>query len=63
MSYVLFAQARFDEAEPLIKRSLDIREKVLGPEHPDVAVSVNTYAELLTSRVRMLAICLSVVSS
>jgi len=25
------------EAEPLYKRSLAIREKALGPEHPDVA--------------------------
>ena len=33
-------------AEPLIKRSLAIREKVLGPDHPDVARSLNNLAEL-----------------
>ncbi|CAN0490807.1 unnamed protein product, partial [Scytosiphon promiscuus] len=44
------SQARFAEAEPLLERSLAIREKVLGAEHPDVARSLNTYAELLTSR-------------
>lgn len=59
-AYVLLrpvAQARFAEAERLLERSLAIREKVLGSEHPDVAVSVSTYAGLLTSRVRILEIC------
>ena len=31
------AQGRYAEAEPLYKRSLAIREKALGPDHPDVA--------------------------
>ena len=31
------AQGRYVEAEPLMKRSLAIREKALGPEHPSVA--------------------------
>src|SRR5207302_1393940 len=39
-------QSRFDEAEPLIKRSLLIREKALGPDHPDVARSLNNLADL-----------------
>ncbi|MDO8637675.1 MAG: tetratricopeptide repeat protein, partial [Dehalococcoidia bacterium] len=30
-----------------IKRSLAIWEKVLGPEHPDVATSLENYAGLL----------------
>ena len=30
------AQGRYAEAEPLYKRALAIREKALGPEHPDV---------------------------
>ncbi len=38
---------RYDEAEPLYKRSLAIREKALGPEHPDVAASLENYAALL----------------
>ena len=35
---------RYAEAEPLHKRSLAIREKVLGPESPAVAQSLNTLA-------------------
>ena len=31
------AQGRYADAEPLYKRSLAIREKALGPDHPDVA--------------------------
>ena len=30
-------QGRYAEAEPLYKRALAIREKALGPDHPDVA--------------------------
>ena len=30
-------QGRYADAEPLYKRSLAIREKALGPDHPDVA--------------------------
>ena len=37
---------RYAEAEPLIKRSLAIREKVLGADHPDVARSLNNMADL-----------------
>ena len=37
---------RYSEAEPLYKQSLAIREKVLGPNHPDVAASLNNLAEL-----------------
>ncbi len=39
-------QGRYAEAEPLYKRSLAIREKVLGPEHPGVAQSLNNLAAL-----------------
>ena len=41
------AQGKYAEAEPLYKRSLAIREKALGPEHPDVATSLENYAALL----------------
>src|SRR5207248_6642169 len=35
---VLFnMQGKYDEAEPLYQRALAIREKVLGPDHPDTA--------------------------
>ena len=32
---------------PLYRRSLAIAEKALGPEHPDVATSLENYAALL----------------
>ena len=34
------------KAEPLYERALALREKALGPEHPDVATSLNNLAEL-----------------
>jgi tetratricopeptide (TPR) repeat protein len=40
-------QGRYAEAEPLYQRSLAIREKALGPEHPSVATSLENYATLL----------------
>src|SRR6476620_12658040 len=40
------SQGQYANAEPLYKRSLVIKEKVLGPDHPDVAVSLNGLAGL-----------------
>ena len=37
-------------ARPLFERALAIREKVLGPEHPDTATSLNNLALLLKAR-------------
>jgi tetratricopeptide (TPR) repeat protein len=37
-------QGRFSEAIPLARRALTIREKALGPDHPDVAISANNLA-------------------
>jgi len=39
-------QGRYAEAEPLYKRSLAIREKARGPDHPDVALALNNLAAL-----------------
>ena len=39
--------AAFQEARPLYERALAIREKLLGPEHPDTATSLNQLALLL----------------
>ena len=33
-------QKRFKEAEPLLRRSLKVREKVRGPKHPETGRSV-----------------------
>jgi tetratricopeptide (TPR) repeat protein len=38
-------QGKYAQAEPLYKRSLAISEKALGPNHPDVAASLNNLAE------------------
>ncbi|CAB0038331.1 unnamed protein product [Trichogramma brassicae] len=37
---------KYKEAEPLCKRALEIREKVLGRDHPDVAKQLNNLALL-----------------
>ncbi|APZ54423.1 Tetratricopeptide repeat-containing protein [Salipiger abyssi] len=37
---------RYGEAEPLYRRALEARERVLGPEHPDTLRSVNNLAAL-----------------
>jgi tetratricopeptide (TPR) repeat protein len=44
--YYLCKRARFPDAEPLYQRALALREKLLGPEHPHVATSLNNLASL-----------------
>ncbi|BHF71994.1 microtubule motor activity [Sparganum proliferum] len=39
-------RGKYREAEPLCKRALEIREKVLGSDHPDVAKQLNNLALL-----------------
>ena len=46
------AQGRYAEAEPLYKRALAIREKALGPDHPDVGTSLNNLAVLYRAQGR-----------
>lgn len=45
-------QGNNGEAEPLLRRSLDIREQVLGADHPDTAASLNNLALLYKSQGR-----------
>ena len=40
------SQGKYTQAEPLYKRSLMIAEKALGPDHPDVALSLENLAGL-----------------
>ncbi|CAN0249525.1 unnamed protein product, partial [Ectocarpus sp. 13 AM-2016] len=47
---LLFVQGKYAEAEPLYERSQAVQEKVLGPEHSDVATSLNNRAGLLESQ-------------
>jgi CHAT domain-containing protein len=42
----LYQQGKYREAIPLVKRILEIREKALGPNHPDVAEILNNLALL-----------------
>jgi tetratricopeptide (TPR) repeat protein len=40
------AQRDYAKAEPFYKRSLAIWEKALGPDHPNVALSLENLADL-----------------
>ena len=44
--FYLFQRSRYAEAEPLCERAVVIRERALGPEHPDVAWSLLSLAGL-----------------
>jgi CHAT domain-containing protein len=44
---VLISRGRYDEAEPLLRRALDIQEKTPGLEDSAIAVSLNSYAQVL----------------
>ncbi|MBP1468983.1 tetratricopeptide repeat protein, partial [Candidatus Chloroploca sp. M-50] len=46
LAELLRAQGNYDAARPLYERALAIRERVLGPEHPDTATSLNNLAGL-----------------
>lgn len=52
LALLYYAQGRYEEAKPLYERSLSIYEKVLGPEHPDVATSINNLALLYDAQGR-----------
>src|SRR4030042_1721628 len=40
----LYRQGRYKEAIPFAERALSIYEKALGPDHPNVAISLNNLA-------------------
>src|SRR5712691_3830004 len=50
LAILYFAQTNNAAAEPLYKRALSIRERALGPEHPDVGATLNNLAELYWSQ-------------
>jgi tetratricopeptide (TPR) repeat protein len=45
-----YGRAAYAGARPLYERALAIREKALGPEHPDTATSLNNLALLLLAQ-------------
>ncbi len=47
LASLLMATNRFAEAEPLMRRVVDIMEARLGPNHPHVATALNNLAQLL----------------
>jgi CHAT domain-containing protein/tetratricopeptide (TPR) repeat protein len=46
----LYKAGKYAEARPHFRRALAIREKALGPDHPDVATSLNNLAMLLQAK-------------
>ena len=46
----LQAQGKYDEAEPLYRRALEIFEAAHGPDHPSTGISVNNLAQLLKAK-------------
>jgi len=42
----LYQQGRYADAIPLAQRALEIRERILGANHPNVSTSLNNLAEL-----------------
>ena len=51
------SQGKLEEALQLYDRALAIDEKVLGPDHPDVAGDLNNKALLLSDMVSCGPIC------
>jgi nephrocystin-3 len=49
-AFHLVTAYRYADAEPLERSALEIRERVLGPEHPDTLTSMNNLAALLGSK-------------
>ncbi|MGX9725753.1 MAG: tetratricopeptide repeat protein [Candidatus Electronema sp. VV] len=50
LAALYYGQGRYLEAEPLCKRSLEIKGKVLGKDHPDVAIVLNNLENLYKSQ-------------
>ena len=46
LALLLNRQGKYDEAEPIHRQTLALREKVLGKEHPDTLLSVYCFARL-----------------
>ena len=48
----LYQAGKYAEAIPVAQRVLSIREKAMGPEHPEVGTSLNDLAELYRAQGR-----------
>lgn len=63
ISCLFVAQDKHAEAEPLLRRSLEIREATLGLEHPVTATTLNNLAVSLEGQVRTSVVTRSVENS
>lgn len=52
LAVLRYAMGRLEAAEPMLRKVLELREKVVGPNHPDVSDSLINLAALLNSRGR-----------
>ena len=50
--FLLPFQGKYAEADPLYLRAIEIGEKTLGPDHPELATRLNNRAGLLAAQVR-----------
>jgi tetratricopeptide (TPR) repeat protein len=50
LGYYLRRSGRYAEARPLFERALEIRERVLGADHPQTATSLNNLAALFKNQ-------------
>ena len=46
IGYLLYCLGDYKKSEESLKRSLEVCEKTLGPDHPDVATTLNNLAKL-----------------
>jgi len=53
MAAVYYENAKYKEAEPLMRRALEIDEASFGPEHPKVAIRLSNLAQLLQDTNRL----------
>lgn len=49
----MYLQAKYSEATELCDRSIAIRQEELGPDHPDVAKSLNALVKVLIDQVKL----------
>jgi tetratricopeptide (TPR) repeat protein len=55
LALLYYYTAKWQQAEPLYRRSLAIAEQAYGPEHPTVAAGLNNLAQLLQATNRLAA--------
>ena len=52
LAHLYTSHGKYNDAEPLFKQSLAIREKVLGAEHPETAWTLNKLARLYEKQLK-----------